>query len=205
MKPQVSREHYGQTPYKKLERWVNYWHQMDLVRKESPASVLEVGVGAGIVSKQLKSEFNVTTLDIDPALGPDIVGSITRIPIPDKSVDVVLAAEILEHLPWPQEVSSALKEMARVSKKSLVISVPHAGFCFMMSFKFPLIPKVQLLLKLPYFYKTHVFDGEHYWEIGKKGYPIRVLVELAQESGLRLKFRKTYADDPMRIFFVFGV
>lgn len=53
------------------------------------------------------------------------VGSLTKIPLPDNSVDTIISIQVLEHLPLP-EVQAAVAELARVLRKdgSFIISVP---------------------------------------------------------------------------------
>ena len=86
-----------------------------------------------------------------------------------------------------------------------MISIPHPGYVFSLSFKLPLLPKIDLLLQVPFFWKTHVFNGEHYWELGKKGYPVKKFLACAKEANLTLVSYKKYADDPGHRFFVFSV
>lgn len=50
-------------------------------------------------------------LNIDEATDPDYVGSVESIPVPDASFDIVLLAEVVEHLENPE---LALQECARV-------------------------------------------------------------------------------------------
>jgi hypothetical protein len=50
----------------------------------------------------------------------------------------VLAAEVLEHIPY-EEFPKALSELRRVSKRFVVLSLPHAGYVFAVGFKFPLL------------------------------------------------------------------
>ena len=53
-------------------------------------------------------------LDIDPAVAPDMVASITDMePVADHSVDAVFSSHNLEHL-YPHEVPDALREFRRV-------------------------------------------------------------------------------------------
>jgi len=200
---QVNKSHYSGLAYRSSERWNSYYHQLELVRAISPGALLEVGVGQGVVARELRAEgVSVTTLDIAEDLQPDVVGSVTNIPLGDQSFDAVLAAEILEHIDFA-DVPQALAELARVARRHVVISIPHPGYVFSLSFKLPLLPKIDLLMQVPFFWKTHVFNGEHYWELGKKGYPVSRFIATAQHAGLQLVTYKKYADDPGHRFFVF--
>ncbi len=180
---QVQNAHYGGA-YDHKARWLNYWYQIREVLAAKPATVLEIGLGGGLVAAYLRAQgITVTTMDIDPSLTPDVVGSITAIPLPDASFDVVLAAEVIEHIPF-EEVTTALTEMARVSKKTVVVSTPDSRRT-LLSFdaKLPFLPAVRLFLKVPSL-RRHAFDGQHYWEMGKRGYPYRRLAAAAAVAGL---------------------
>ena len=121
---QISADWYEKRAYNSKERFCSYWHQIDEVLKLEGRSVLEVGPGGGLVTSELQRRgIDVLTLDIDHELAPDVIGSITAIPLPDGAVDVALAAQVLEHLPL-DEVVTALSELARVSRIGVVVSVP---------------------------------------------------------------------------------
>lgn len=101
MKPQVSREHYFKD-YDTKERWVSYWHQINEVLSTGSKSVLEIGLGNGIAADYLKKMgLGVTTVDIDPALNPDYICSVTELTkfLRLTFFDIVLCAEVLEHIP----------------------------------------------------------------------------------------------------------
>lgn len=203
--PQVSKDHYRGSAYRFQERWNSYWHQLALVRATHPSSVLEIGVGEGLVARELNlGGIAVTTLDIAEDLHPDVVGSVTQIPLPDNSVDVSLAAEVLEHIQF-EDVPSALKELARVSRRHVLIGLPHPGYVFSCTFKLPLFSTQSFLLQIPFFWKEHIFNGEHYWELGKREYPVSRFIKLAHSSGLVLEKMHKFEDDPAHRFFVFTV
>lgn len=176
--PQVPRGHYFKD-YDTKERFISYWYQIDEVLRTKPESVLEIGVGNKTVSNYLKDQgIEVTTVDIDPSLKPDRVGSVTELSdfFDEDSFDTVLCAEVLEHLPFDY-FEVALKEMKYVAKNFVILSLPHFGIKFRFGVKIPLFKEKRLLIKFPY-YKEHHFDGEHYWEIGKKGYPKKSILAI---------------------------
>lgn len=152
--------------YESPERWTSYFTQVDEVLRFQSETCLEIGVGNGIVTQALLSNgIHVATLDIDAALKPDRVGSVEQIPFGDVSFDVVLCAEVLEHLPY-EVFETCLKEIARVAKKGTVISLPHWGYTLRLIVDVPLMPKIRCARKLPF---TSVLPpgGEHCWELGR--------------------------------------
>lgn len=125
--PQVSQQHYESRNYNSKERFCSFWHQADEVLTLGGGRVLEVGPGGGTVTEWLRAAgCEVVTIDHDPALGPDVVGPISALPLADDSVDVALAAQVLEHLPWEQ-VPAALAELARVARVGVVVTVPDVA------------------------------------------------------------------------------
>jgi len=158
---QVDPQHYY-NDYDHKKRWISYWHQIQEVLKFNPDSVLEVGVGNKTVSNYLENRgIDVTTTDIDPELEPDVVCDVRN--LSDKfdgnSFDVVLCAEVLEHIPF-EDFRGALDEIRRVTKGGVVLTLPNWGIPFDLRLK---IPKTSLsiTLRLP-FPVNHKFNGEHH-------------------------------------------
>ncbi len=168
----------------------------------NPRTVLEVGLGNGLVRNYLNRQgVQMTTIDIDPELHPDIVGSVTNIPVEDNSYDVVLAAQIIEHLPY-EEAKKAMKEIARVSKKGAMISVPDSRKTLLKAgFHIPKIGWKDLFVKIPSG-QEHAFDGQHYWEIGKRGYGLDKVREDLVDAGFNIKKDIVPADVPTKHFFI---
>jgi hypothetical protein len=149
-------------------RWMDYWYQIKEILNLQPDNILEVGIGSKLVSDYFRSKkINVITVDINKDLNPDVIGSVTDIPLKEE-FDVVLCAEVLEHLPF-EDFEKGLKELGRLSKKYVVLSLPHFGPMIKLSIKIPFIREIKIAIKIN-FPVRHKFDGEHYWEIGKKGY-----------------------------------
>lgn len=77
--------------------------------------VLHVGCGTARVPPHIfaEGEWQEVRLDVDPAVEPDIVASITAMPVADASVYAVMSCHNLEHLA-PHDVPVALEEFRRV-------------------------------------------------------------------------------------------
>jgi len=93
-------------------------------------TVLDIGARDGFISLLLAERFSeVTALDLDrprvehPAI-KCVKGNLCALDFDDNAFDVVLCAEVLEHIP-PAFLSAACTEIVRVSKRCVVIGVPY--------------------------------------------------------------------------------
>jgi len=92
-------------------------------------SVLDVGARDGYLSRLLTEHFaSVTALDLKkPSIAHDritcVAGDVTRLELASDSFDVVLCAEVLEHIPG-KGLEQACRELSRVAKSHVVIGVP---------------------------------------------------------------------------------
>jgi SAM-dependent methyltransferase len=180
---QVGKSHYEFNTYAFEGRFVSYYWQLKEVLALNPQTVLEVGVGDRVFGNFLKTNTAVayTSIDVAGDLHPDVVGSVLELPFPDNSFDVTCAFEVLEHLPFEQ-FDRALNELCRVARSHVVLSIPHFGPTLSFSCKIPFLPELRVALKLP-FPKKHIFNGQHYWEIGKRGYSVSDLREKLSRQG----------------------
>ncbi len=200
---QVDKSKYKFHSYCGPDRWASYYHQIDEVLKLKPKNILEIGTGDGVFKNYIQNNTNIEykNLDIAEDLNPDIVGSVEDIPFPDNSFDVVCAFEILEHLSF-EKFDVSLRELKRVSKKEAIISLPHFGPTIKISFKIPFLKEIKIALKIPYAQK-HIFNGEHYWEIGKKGYSVRKIKSILRKY-FEIKKEFIPYENQYHHFFVLG-
>jgi ubiquinone/menaquinone biosynthesis C-methylase UbiE len=96
--------------------------------------ILEVGVGEGEVGARVRARFpsaRFVGLDLpDPALAASwreahldgLFADVADLPFSARRFDLVLAIEVLEHVPDPD---AALRELARVASGAVVVSVPR--------------------------------------------------------------------------------
>ncbi len=174
---QVPKEHYLED-YDDVKRFIAYFYQIDLVRKLKPDRVLEIGVGNKTVSNYLKQNgIKLDTCDFDKDLNPDYVADIRDLPFDDKCYDVVMACEVLEHIPW-KDLDKALSELQRTSKKYVLISIPYSSTGFELILKFPFVrtiikrPFLDLFFRIPFSF-VPIKSRQHHWEMGRKNYPIK--------------------------------
>lgn len=105
------------------------------VKKLGVNSILDAGAGEGFTLEFLRTkeigktyegiDFLKTAVDIGSKIHPKVKlkqASVYELPYKDKSFDLVLCTEVLEHLEEPKK---ALKELFRVSGRYVLLSVPN--------------------------------------------------------------------------------
>lgn len=185
--PQVETGHYGEQ-YDSLYRWVSYWYQLSEVRRLDPRTFLEIGVGSGMVSRELAhAGIAVTTCDFDARLQPDVCGDVRRLPFAAERFDVVLCAQVLEHLPF-DEFPALLDEIRRVSRRHAVITLPYsrAGLFLVPTFLgASTAPRLAVRLPMPN-WLGKLFFKQHEWEIGRFRFPLRTVRRTIRSAGWRI-------------------
>lgn len=114
------------------------------VKKRKPKTVLDVGCGEGFTLERLRKQnigeklegvdFLKTAIEIGKKAHPELhlkEGTIYDLPYKDKSFDLVICSEVLEHLEDPKK---ALSELERVAKKHIVLSVPNEPWFMLANF-----------------------------------------------------------------------
>ncbi len=93
--------------------------------------LLDVGSGDGRVSQAVSKElgcylvaFDLSTVALAHLSMPKCCGSAAQLPFPDRSFDMVMATEILEHLP-EDLYAAVVSELARVADRYILVTVPN--------------------------------------------------------------------------------
>lgn len=98
---------------------------------EDVSSILDVGCGDGRITNHLIPQYSkVVGLEssreaLRNVRAERVLGSIDSLPFPDKTFDLVLCCEVLEHLPF-KVYPRAIQEIERVAAKYIIITVPNA-------------------------------------------------------------------------------
>lgn len=149
---------------------------VEWIRGLRPSSVLDIGCGAALISRELaRNGIGVTAVDINENLLSRIQGrpqvrflaaDAFALSFKTDSFDLVLASEVLEHF---QDISGVLDEMKRVLKArgKILITVPNfhcydglEGKCQIVSKTLNFLNRFRKKMRLPeiypYGYNTHL-------------------------------------------------
>jgi ubiquinone/menaquinone biosynthesis C-methylase UbiE len=180
----ITRTQYD-SDYDNKKRLASYWHQVDECRALGGKSVLVVGKGSGLPAILLERQgFEVTTLDIQSQLRPAVTGDVRRLPFRNQVFDLAVCCQVLEHLPRKCLIP-ALRELHRVVKKGLVLSLPDcASYSTMYSLLLSPVLRRKEMLTLPHrARKTAKLDSEHFWEINMSGHRLSDVQRDIEQAG----------------------
>ncbi len=180
--------------------WYRYFFIVRELCRMRAKTVLEIGPGEGTVKRvMLPFVETYTTMDINERLGPDVVSDV-RISAPELSgkFDAVIAADILEHIPFP-ELLAALRNMHEYLAPGghALITIPHrAWFTFRMSWR----DYRHHVLRAPGWFRTlyhrlkgrreNPIDPDHAWEIGDGTHRVRDVEERMRDAGFAILKRE---------------
>lgn len=177
----VDRKQWAQELH--LSNFVNtYYQYRDLQRLKDCRKLLLVGPGQGLGTCVLKWRgYEVQTFDIDETFKPDHIGSVHDLSrFPNRKFDAVIASHVLEHLALPY-LDRSLAEVARVARFALIylpVHGRHMQLQFIPGFHdldLSFVTDVFNWLEKPDGLNPRYMSGQHYWEVGMRGFRIRDL------------------------------
>lgn len=198
-------EHYN-TRYVASGRLFSFAHQMNAILEHDVRSVLEIGPGPGMVTAALRAiGIQVTTVDVQPELKPDVVASVTELPFDDLAFDACMCCQVLEHLPLDQLVPS-LKELRRVSRKVVVVSLPDCTVGYRLHANLPKLRDLRFnwsrtRRSSPADRERKLERDGHYWEIGYPNIDSDFIATRMAEADLHLARSWRVPEMPYHHFF----
>lgn len=111
--------------------------RVEVIAEAVPAGVrtfLDAGVGGGYVYRKVGGRAGITGYGFDVSADlvrklrdpKTCVGDIALIPFKDRSFDLVIAADVLEHV-GDDAFDACVTELARVSRRYLLVNSPYRG------------------------------------------------------------------------------
>ena len=155
-------------------------------------TVLEIGPALGLVTSLLVNiGYDVTTLDRGPRSF-----AYPNVPHLEKDIcelcseeiggyDAILCCETLEHIGW-ERVGSVLGTFRQSGAKYLIVSVPYMGFQVFVEF-YANSSTLRHYFSMKKLLWRRDFEAEppggHQWEIGYRGYPLKLWEKRLSDSG----------------------
>lgn len=201
---------YSLKTYVNEKRWASYFGQIQAILEsfEEPKkhSVLELGPGRNLLRNVLKEELKIyKTYDVDDRSGADFKNPKELEKIKSGSFDCVVAFQVLEHMPI-EESLELFDLMVNLSSDKVIISLPNSKQVWSYSIYIP--RKGTWKFSIPNLLAKqldNVPDGNHYWELEKKGYEVhKVLDFLLKNKKVTLDKHYRLHDHSYHHFFVFS-
>jgi hypothetical protein len=191
--------------YDSLLRFESYWTQIEEILRVTPrgGSMLEIGKGTGVTAWYVQNAgIDVKTMDHLPSKQPSVVGDLRELPFADRSFDTVVAFQILEHLEF-KFFTHCLRELARVAKDNVVVSLPNSSSSIAVSASLPRMGRIRKVWGIPFVQRKSVaVKPFHHWEIGVVGYSLpRVRASIA-DAGLSIDKEFRFVENPFHHFFI---
>ena len=190
-----------------MAQFLQYYFQVSQILslpKSKLSSILEIGPGLGHLENMLdKYDYQYLSLDIDEQNKPNIVGDVRNIQLDDNSIDMVCAFQMLEHIPYSQFLL-ALKEMSRVSRRYVYISIPCNISSFRLDIDFNINVRYfsrfsfRLEKFIPFILINKIDKDEkellkrvdiknpHFWEVGTKSFSKTKILEVFKTYKMRI-------------------
>ena len=144
--------------------WSCYYEQIKLLKTLKIKNILELGCGRKVVTNYLRNlGYNLTTLDFDKNLQPDILGNVSNCIslLNGRKFDIIIASHIFYYIPYDNAIS-VIQELSKHCRY-IYIGLLHQSLSFQFTFKIPLFEIKRFNINLPLFkLKTPNYE----WELG---------------------------------------
>jgi len=177
--------------------WLRYAAIIEEMTRLKPKTVLEIGPGEGVIKNVMKDFTDkYDTMDVNPKLSPtyrsdvrNFVGEATG------KYDCVIAADILEHIPF-EDLETALKNLFAYLRNGgvVLITIPHRSHYFFWMSSWKHKPRVIRIPTLKWFLrpfgKKVAIDPDHEWETGDGKHTIVDVENLMKKTGFIIEKRQ---------------
>ena len=167
-------------------------------------SILEVGPGEGFVARNLRDVgYEYDTLDFEDAHEPTIKADFRSLD-PDKinrRYDLTCACQVLEHFPY-NEFTRHIKTLRELSTNYVFISLPYSCRGFSIKFNVQNGQQDRFIKQLDFYVPTNLPNRKyreeymsefpwavHFWEIGRRGFKIKRVLNDIESCGLSIRRR----------------
>ncbi len=199
-KQQVESDSYMSLSKINMINMYNLYYEIKDITNLLPngGEILHVGIGTDLLSPILRDfGYNVFTMDIISDLNPDYVGSLHELGrvTNEKKFDIIVCSHILEHIPYDLFTSN-LEQLRKYSKYTLIY-LPNAGVAIGTELRLHPKWRKTFRLFLSIFKNKQIkFNGEHYWEIDVKGFPLsRIRHDINKYFKIKEEYRNLYWDN----------
>lgn len=195
----LPQERYFASDYIERKQFDAFISQILAVTSLRPGKILEIGPGNGFVSGYFRAAgYQVTTFDINANLKPDVVGNIVEIDrfFAEKAFDLILCAEVLEHLPF-EHFDTILAKFRSLTNNHVVITLPRRHRILLdlrIHLKLPFVKAIDLNI----FYRIpdrQKWEG-HHWEIDY--HPTFSLSKITDVMKKHFIVKRTFPDERVR-------
>jgi len=175
---------YSKPSYLDPARMSSYGYQYKLAMETGGNSFINVGSGNHLLKYLLTTQQkSVIDFDLDFGTQPDVVGLFPALPFKDKTFDVAMCFQTLEHFPFSMFLTNIL-ELNRVSD-SVLLSLPDRTNSKTDKIKYDFYKRC----KFPKEWKTlkqSNIGEEHFWEIGDCQITYDLIIEVLKDTDLQV-------------------
>ena len=104
---------------------IRRYHIISGLLNRDAQSLLDIGCSDLDFYNKAKSQYEITLADYEPTSDGILKEDVQRLSFQDNAFEIVVCQQVLEHVYNPIE---AMKELRRVARKQLIITVPYEPF-----------------------------------------------------------------------------